>query len=88
MFKSTIFGSDYCWLANNNGCGQYALIGVRLLLEGGDYSRAASDRGNIGKFSLLKYFPFHWQIFSFKILVWYFFLINHSHTVLLLYLCQ
>ena len=52
MFKST----------NNNGCGQYALIGVRLLFEGGDYniqglagggyysraatSRAASDRGN------------------------------------------
>ena len=48
---------------NNNGCGQYALIGVRLLFEGGhyniqglagrrgllfeggDYSRAASDRG-------------------------------------------
>ena len=38
MFKSTIFGSDYCWLANNNGCGQYALIGVRLLFEGGDYN--------------------------------------------------
>ena len=32
MFKSTIFGSE---LANNNGCGQYALIGVRLLFEGG-----------------------------------------------------
>ena len=53
MFKSTIFGSDYCY---NNGCGQYALIGVRLLLEGGDYkiqglagggyySRAATIRG-------------------------------------------
>ena len=46
--------SDYCQLANNNG---YALIGVRLLFEGGDYnirslaaggdySRVASDRGN------------------------------------------
>ena len=56
MFKSTIFGSDYCKLANNNGCGQYALIGVRLLFEGGDYniqglagggyySRAATIRG-------------------------------------------
>ena len=44
-------------LANNNGCGQCALIGVQLLFEGGDYniqglagggyySRAASDRGN------------------------------------------
>ena len=43
-------------LANNNGCGQYALIGVRLLFEGGDYniqglagggyySRAATIRG-------------------------------------------
>ena len=56
MFKSTIFGSDYCWLANNNGCGQYDLIGVRLLFEGGHYniqglaavgyySRAATIRG-------------------------------------------
>ena len=53
MFKS----SDYCYLANNNGRDQYALIGVQLLFEGGHYSiqglagggyysRAASDRGN------------------------------------------
>ena len=43
-------------LPNNNGCGQYALIGVRLLFEGGHYnihglaaggyySRAATIRG-------------------------------------------
>ena len=43
-------------LANNNGCGQYALIGVQLLFEGGHYniqglagggyySRAATIRG-------------------------------------------
>ena len=25
-------------IINNNGCGQYALIGVRLLFEGGDYN--------------------------------------------------
>ena len=42
--------------SNNNGCGQYALIGVRLLFEGGHYniqglagggyySRAATIRG-------------------------------------------
>ena len=38
MFNNTIFGSDYCYLANNNGCGQCALTGVRLLFEGGEYN--------------------------------------------------
>ena len=53
--KNTIFGSDYCY---NNGCGQYALIGVRLLFEGGHYnfqglaaggyySRAATIQGRL-----------------------------------------
>ena len=52
--KLYFFCSDYCQLANYNGCGQCALIGVWLLFEGSDYnieglaawgyySRAASD---------------------------------------------
>ena len=41
MFKNTVFGSQ---LANNNGCGQYALIGVRLLFEGADYNHSRSGR--------------------------------------------
>ena len=32
-------------LANNNGCGQYALIGVRLLFEGGHYNIQGLARG-------------------------------------------
>ena len=49
--------SDYCC---NNGCGQYALIGVRLLFEGGHYnfqglaaggyySRAATIQGRLSR---------------------------------------
>ena len=55
--KNTIFGSDYCY---NNGCGQYALIGVRLLFEGGHYNfqglaeggyylRAATIQGRLSR---------------------------------------